>query len=180
MAALLEAVARERPTLLLIEDLHWADDESIRILDFSPLSECRLLLLTTQRPEFTLTWRWPLSHSLVLQPLSTDNLDQLIRNAFPHLTSETLRQTLIERSSGNPFFLEELARDVSGEKQREKATNEERQPQTPATIQAVISARIDRVILSYRLVLFAASALGIRFGLATLRSLLSDRSDGEF
>ena len=180
VAALLEAVARDRPTLLLIEDLHWADDESIRILEFSPKTECRMLLLTTQRPEFTLTWKWPLSHSLVLQPLSTDNLDQLIRNAFPHLTNEALRQTLIERSSGNPFFLEELARDVSGEKPRETATGVESQPQAPATIQAVISARIDRVVLSYRLVLFAASALGIRFGLATLRSLLSDRSDGEF
>ena len=180
VAVLLEAIARDRPTLLLIEDLHWADDESIRILDFSPSSGCQLLLLTTQRPEFTRTWRWPLSHSLVLAPLSTDNLDQLIRNAFPHLINETLRQTLIERSSGNPFFLEELARDVSGEKQPEKAASEERQPQTPATIQAVISARIDRVVLSYRLALFAASALGIRFGFGTLRSLLSDRSDGEF
>ncbi|HTI82575.1 MAG TPA: adenylate/guanylate cyclase domain-containing protein [Acetobacteraceae bacterium] len=179
VAGLLGAVARDHPTLLLIEDLHWADDESIRILDFSPSSECQMLLLTTQRPEFTHTWRWPLSHSLVLQPLSTDNLDQLIRNAFPRLTDDALRQALIERSSGNPFFLEELARDVSGEKQRENGTNEERL-QTPATIQAVISARIDRVILSYRLVLFAASALGIRFDLATLRRLLSDRSDSEF
>lgn len=179
VAALLEAVSRDRLTLLLIEDLHWADDESIRILDFSPASECRMFLLTTQRPEFTLTWRWPLSHSLVLQPLSTDNLDQLIRTAFPRLTDEMLRQTLIERSSGNPFFLEELARDVSGEKARDQASNEERL-QTPATIQAVISARIDRIVLSYRLVLFAASALGIRFDQATLRNLLSDRSDGEF
>ena len=180
VAALLEAIARDRPTVLLIEDLHWADDESVRILDFSPSSEPQMLLLTTQRPEFTRTWRWPLSHSLVLQPLSTDNLDQLIRSAFPHLANEALRQTLIERSSGNPFFLEELALDVSGEKSREKATSEDRQAQAPATIQAVISARIDRVVPSYRLALFAASALGIRFDLATLRSLLSERSDGEF
>jgi class 3 adenylate cyclase/tetratricopeptide (TPR) repeat protein len=180
VAALLEAVARDRPTLLLIEDAHWADDESIRILDFSPTSECRMLLLVTQRPEFALAWKWPLSHSLVLQPLSTDYMDQLIRGAFPHLTNETLRLTLIERSSGNPFFLEELARDVSGEKPQAKTTNGERPPQTPATIQAVISARIDRIVLSYRLALFAASALGIRFELATLRSLLSDRSDSEF
>jgi class 3 adenylate cyclase/tetratricopeptide (TPR) repeat protein len=180
VAALLEAVARARPTLLLIEDLHWADDESIRILGFSPTSECRMLLLATHRPDFPIAWNWPLSHSVVLQPLSTDCMDRLIRSAFPHLANGTLRQALIERSSGNPFFLEELARGVSKEETPKEITGEERYPQIPGTIQAVISARIDRIAPSYRLVLFAASALGGRFSLATLRSLLSDRSDQDF
>jgi class 3 adenylate cyclase len=180
VAALLEAIARDRPTLMLIEDLQWADDESIRILDFSPASNCRMLLLTTQRPEFTLGWKWPLSYSLVVQPLSAASMDQMIRSAFPHLTSDRVRQALIERSSGNPFFLEELARDVSGERPQGKPASEERNPQTPATIQAVISARIDCIVLSYRLVLLSASALGIRFDFAILRGLLSDWSDREF
>lgn len=180
VAALLKALARARPTLLLIEDLHWADEESIRILDFSPPSECRMLLLATHRPDFPIAWHWPLSHSVVLQPLSTDSMDRLIRSAFPHLANKALRQALIERSSGNPFFLEELARDASPEQPAKENTGEEGRSQIPATIQAVVAARIDRIAPAYKYVLFAASALGSKFNLATLRNLLGDRSDKEF
>ena len=87
VSAVLQALARRCPILLLIEDLQWIDDESLRLLDFLPASDCRLLLVATYRPDVAPAWTQLNWRVLALQPLSTDTMEELIRLAFPRITS---------------------------------------------------------------------------------------------
>ena len=177
VSAVLSALARRHPILLLIEDLQWADDESRRLLDFLPAPDCRLLLVTTHRPDFTPAWRQLPSKALTLQPLSSDSMEQLIQRAFPGITGRTLRQALIERSAGNPFFIEELSRDVLAGEMPQDGMQDDKRSEIPSTIQAVIAARIDRLAVEDKRVLVTASALGSRFSYRTLREIFSDRPE---
>jgi len=95
VSAVLQALAHRRPTLLLIEDLQWADDESLRLIDFLSAPDCRLLLVTTHRPDFAPAWTQLKPSVLALQPLSPDSMYGLIQHAFPGITNLTLRQALI-------------------------------------------------------------------------------------
>ena len=180
VGALLNSIARRRPTLLLIEDLQWADEESLRLLDFSPASDCRLLLLTTHRPDFTPALARLISNVVTLRPLSSDSMVRLVQQAFPGIASHALRQALIIRSAGNPFFLEELARDALAGEMPQDGTHDGRRPAIPSTIQAVVAARIDRLAADDKRVLVTASALGNRFSLRTLREIFSDRTESSF
>ena len=177
VGAVLNALSRHHSTLILIEDLQWSDEESRRLLDFLPASDCRLLLVATHRPDFKSAWTQLSSRMLSLQPLSSASMDQLIRRAFPGITSRGLRQVLIERSAGNPFFLEELARDVLAGEMPQDGTQSEKQSAIPSTIQAVIAARIDRLAAEDKRVLVAASALGNRFSFRILRDMFIDHSE---
>jgi class 3 adenylate cyclase/tetratricopeptide (TPR) repeat protein len=178
--AVLNALARRRPTLLLIEDLQWADEESLRLLDFRPASDCRLLLVTTHRPDFTPAWAQPNLKVLTLLPLSSESMDRLLQHAFPGITSRALRRALIGRSAGNPFFLEELARDALTAEMPQDGTQDDKQPAIPSTIRAVIAARIDRLAAEDKRVLKTASALGNIFSFRTLREIFSDSSESSF
>ena len=177
VSAVLQGLARRRPSLLLIEDLQWADDESRRLLDLLPAPDCRLLLVMTHRPEFSPAWTQLNPTILTLKPLSSDTMEELIRCAFPGITNWTLRQALIERSAGNPFFLEELARDVLAGEMPLEGTQDYKRSAIPSTIQAVIAARIDRLAAEDKRALVTASALGSRFSFRTLREILSDRPE---
>jgi class 3 adenylate cyclase/tetratricopeptide (TPR) repeat protein len=177
---LFSSFGRHRPALLLIEDLQWADEQSLKLLDFSPESDSRLLILTTYRPQFTPAWTRPLSSILTLQPLSQDSMGRLLEEAFPAIASRSLRQELIARSAGNPFFLEELARNALTEELPQNNMNGDRQPPIPSTIQGVIAARLDRLAPQEKRVLVAASALGNRFSLRVLRGICKDCADAEF
>jgi tetratricopeptide (TPR) repeat protein len=105
-------------------------------------------------------------------------MERLLRHAFPGVTSQTLRQALIERSAGNPFFLEELARDALTAEgpQDTDATSSA----VPSTIQAVIAARIDRLAAEEKRVVVTASALGNWFPFRMLREMFNDHSDARF
>jgi len=177
VSAVLQALAHRRPTLLLIEDLQWADDESLRLIDFLSAPDCRLLLVTTHRPDFAPAWTQLKPSVLALQPLSPDSMYGLIQHAFPGITNLTLRQALIERSAGNPFFLEELSRDVLGSEMPQDSVQDYRRSAIPSTIQTVIAARIDRLAAEYKRVLVTASALGNRFSSRTLREMFKDRPE---
>jgi class 3 adenylate cyclase/tetratricopeptide (TPR) repeat protein len=177
VGAVLNALARRRPTLLLIEDLQWADEESCRLLDFLPASDCRLLLVGTHRPDFTPAWTQLTPRVLTLRPLSSDSMDQLIKRAFPGITHGRLRRALIERSAGNPFFLEELARDALAAEAPRDWMRGDAQSAIPSTVQAVIAAHIDRLAAEDKGVLVAASALGNIFSFRTLREIFRDRSE---
>ena len=177
VSALIGLLARGRPTLLLIEDLQWADEESLRLLDFLPASDCRLFLLTTHRPDFAPGWSKLVSSVLTLQPLSSSSMSRLVEQAFPGITSAGLRQALVERAAGNPFFLEELARETLAANTPQHAEQHEQQLRIPSTVQAVVAARIDRLAPEDKLVLVTASVLGNRVPLKTLRALFAGRPE---
>ncbi len=173
VAALFDTLARRQPTVLMVEDLQWADEESIRLLDLLPSAEARLLLVATLRPGFAPDWSRLVLERTVLQPLPAASMERLLAEAFPGISAPLgRRQALVRRSAGNPFFLEELARDALAA--GEATTGVEGAPAIPSSIQAVVAARIDRLDAEAKRLLVAASVLGTRFPQARLRAIVDD------
>lgn len=173
---LVHSLAARRPLLLLMEDLHWADAESLRLLDLAATGPHRTLLLGTYRTDFDPDWTRLAPVRLVLGPLSADETDRLIRGAFPAF-DPGLRQRLAVRAAGNPFFTEEIARAAAEESLDAHGPT---QTTVPSSIQAVLAARIDRLPTTDRHLLRAASTLGNRFSRAGLEAMASNRLPAAF
>jgi class 3 adenylate cyclase/tetratricopeptide (TPR) repeat protein len=162
--------AQVQPLLLVVEDLHWIDAETQAILDaiVDSLPAARLLLLVNYRPEYELAWgRKTYCSQLRLNPLSGEGADELLDallGAEPAM--DDLRSLLVHRTEGNPFFLEESVRTLvesgalAGERGAYRLTRPIDTVQVPATVQAVLAARIDRLPPDQKRLLQAASVIG--------------------
>jgi class 3 adenylate cyclase/tetratricopeptide (TPR) repeat protein len=141
--------------LLVCEDLHWIDAETQALLDrlVESLPTARLVLLVNYRPEYQHGWGGKTFYTQLrldpLPPVSADEFLQALLGDDPSLAP--LKQLLIARTEGNPFFLEESVRTlvVTGVLQGERGAYNLGQVvqtiQVPATVQAVLAARIDRL-----------------------------------
>ena len=162
--------AREAPLCVAIEDAHWIDDETEAVLDAlvesAPLS--RLLILVSYRPEWHHGWASKTYYSQVrVNPLPAAGasalLDALLGRA-PELAA--VRQLLIERTEGNPFFLEESVRNLvehrvlAGERGAYRPDKTPSVAHIPESVHAALAARIDRLSPEDKQVLQAASAIG--------------------
>jgi class 3 adenylate cyclase len=161
---LLSRLANDGPVLMMIEDVHWAGDALFDVLDHVVRRvEGPLLLLTPARPE--VFERWPAWQAegtratvVSVSPLDPDQARRLagrllVDARLPVAESEAVAA----RADGNPFFMEELVRQLA--LRRTDAGHDER-VELPATIQGVISARIDLLRPRERRVLQAASIMG--------------------
>jgi len=170
-----------QPLLILFEDLHWVDEETQALLDslVGSLPAARLLLLVNYRPEYQHAWAGKsYYHQLRIEPLPPESAHELLEallGADPGLV--VLKQLLIERTEGNPFFLEESVRTLvetkalvgeRGGYHLEKAT---RSLQIPATAQAILAARIDRLSPEDKRLLQAASVIGKDVPFTLLRAI---------
>src|SRR5437899_2454661 len=158
LAALKRLLLREsqvQPLLLVFEDLHWIDTETQALLDSltESLPTARLLLLVNYRPEYQHGWGSKTYYTQLrldpLPPASADELLQALLGNDPSLAP--LKQLLIERTGGNPFFLEESVRALVetevlvGERGAYRLGKDPVAIQVPATVQAILAARIDRL-----------------------------------
>ncbi|HEV2054614.1 MAG TPA: adenylate/guanylate cyclase domain-containing protein [Methylomirabilota bacterium] len=160
--------AREQPLLLIFEDLHWIDGETQAVLDalVDSLGSARLLLLVNYRPEYQHAWGSKTSYSQFrLDALPAESAGELLEALLgddPGL--EPLKQLLVKR--GNPFFLEETVRTLvetkalAGERGRYRLTQPIQAIQVPATVQAMLAARIDRLAPEDKRLLQTASVVG--------------------
>jgi class 3 adenylate cyclase len=156
---LLLAESCVQPLLLVFEDLHWIDSETQAFLDtfFESLPTTRILVLVNYRPEYQHTWgRKTYYIQLRIDPLPAQNADELLHALLgPDPGLDPLRRLLIQRTEGNPFFLEESVRTLvetgalAGERGAYRLARAVQTLQIPATAQAMLAARIDRAI--YRL-----------------------------
>ena len=173
LEALKRVLLREsqvQPLLVVFEDLHWIDTETQAVLDLlvESLPTARLLLLVNYRPEYQHGWGSKTSYAqLRLDPLpdaSADVFLQALLGPAPALTP--LTQLLIARTQGNPFFLEESVRTLveTGVLVGEQGTYRLTQPldtlQVPATVQALLAARIDRLLPDEKRLLQTAAVIG--------------------
>ena len=143
-----------QPLLLVFEDLHWIDTETQALLDnlVESLPTARLLLLVNYRPEYQHGWGSKTYYTqLRLDPLPPARADEFLHALLgddPSLAP--LKQLLIARTEGNPFFLEESVRTLVetgvlvGDPEAYRLAQALRTIQVPATVQAVLAARIDR------------------------------------
>jgi hypothetical protein len=153
---LLVAEARQRPLLVLIEDLHWIDRTSEDFLaEFaSELSSVPIMLLVTYRPGYSPPWTGKsFTSQLALRPLSPAASEMIVISMLDR-GDPAATAAIAERGEGNPFFLEELARAT-----RDQAANEEGAA-VPETVQQVLAARIDRLSSDQKAALQMAAVLG--------------------
>jgi class 3 adenylate cyclase/tetratricopeptide (TPR) repeat protein len=160
--------AREQPLLLIFEDLHWIDSETQALLDglVDSLGSARLLLLVNYRPEYQHVWGGKTSFSqLRLDALPAESAAELLEALLgddPGLAP--LKQLLVKR--GNPFFLEESVRTLmetkalGGERGRYRLMQPVQAIQVPATVQAILAARIDRLPPEDKRLLQVAAVVG--------------------
>src|SRR3989441_1048023 len=143
-----------QPLLLVFEDLHWIDTETQALLDslLESLPTAQLLLLVNYRPEYQHGWGSTTCYTQIrLDPLPPASAEELLQALVGEDASlAPLNQLLIERTAGNPFFLEESVRTLvetqtlSGERGAYRLAQAFPTIQVPATVQVVLAARIDR------------------------------------
>jgi predicted ATPase/class 3 adenylate cyclase len=136
--------ARYQPSVIVIEDLHWADASTLEVIQL--LAEqgatTRLLLLCTARPDFRPQWPLRAHHTqITLNRLSASNVREMIaRVAARHALAGETVETVIERTGGVPLFVEELTRAVL-ESDGAKLVGRE----IPVTLHDSLMARLDRL-----------------------------------
>jgi predicted ATPase len=171
-----------QPLLLVFENLHWIDAETQAILDslIESLPTARLLLLVNYRPEYQHGWGNKTYYTQLrldpLPPASAEELLQALLGDDPSLVP--LKRLLIERTEGNPFFLEESVRALveTGVLVGERGAYRSLQPldrlQVPATVHAVLAARIDRLPPEEKHLLQTAAVIGTEVPYALLQAIV--------
>src|SRR5271166_5050675 len=189
------SLARETPTVYVIEDVHWIDEVSESMLAgfFTVIPQTPSLVLVTYRPEYAgALARVAGAQTIALAPLSDSETAALVAELLGHHPSVgALGQQIAERAAGNPFFGEEIVRDLAergvlrGNRSAYESTADAAEVSVPATLQATIAARIDRLDPAAKRTLAAAAVIGSRFSRDLLETLgidpaLQDLLSGEF
>ncbi|MGZ8579394.1 MAG: ATP-binding protein, partial [Actinomycetota bacterium] len=181
----LEAIAAEHPLVVVIEDAHWADASLLgfveHVVEWSV--HVPILLVCSARPElFERDPRWGggkrNSTTLSLSPLSDAETLQLVETLLPAGSSPKLRDLLVERVGGNPLFAEEFARmlrERSASSGGGALAEDVTLSMPPASLQAIIAARLDTLPVEQKSLLLDASVVGKVFWPGALAAI--GRSD---
>ncbi len=175
------SLARTEPALFIIEDAHWIDAVSESMLaDFlTVIPRTPSMVLITSRPEYegALT-RVHGAQTIALAPLGDSDTAALLGELLGSDPSVgELAAIIAERAAGNPFFAEEMVRELvqrgvlTGERGGYLCRADVAEVSVPATVQAAIEARIDRLTTPAKQTLNAASVIGARFGAELLAAL---------
>jgi DNA-binding winged helix-turn-helix (wHTH) protein/tetratricopeptide (TPR) repeat protein len=185
---LLDAVKRlvlrasqAQPLLLIVENLHWLDTETQVCLDslVESLPTAHLLLLVTYRPEYQHGWGHKTYYTqLRLDPLPREPIQALLDALLGDEGSlAPLKQRVLMRTQGNPFFVEESVQSlietggVVGEPGAYRLGMPSQTLQVPATVQAVLAARLDRLPAEAKHVLQTAAVIGTEVPLPLLQAV---------
>jgi class 3 adenylate cyclase len=175
-----EGLTAEQPTVLLFEDLQWADPSLLDLVEHlaSRIRDAPLMLLALARPDFLgerPNWgaRLPAYLALPLEPLNQEESAELARRLLARSAPEAEAATAVQLAAtgeGNPLFIEELAASLS---ERTTATAQE----LPTSIRGIVAARLDALPAAERSALLAASIVGKVFWSSALARLgdLDDR-----
>src|ERR1700759_4619770 len=175
------ALARTEPVVYIVEDAHWIDGVSESMLAdfFTVIPHTPSMVLITYRPEYqgTLT-RVSGAQTIALAPLSDPETAELLGKVLGQdLSVERLAATIVSRVGGNAFFPEERVRDLTergvlgGQRGAFVCYTDLPEVSVPATLQATIGARIDRLDRAAKRTLSAAAVIGSRFSAELLSSL---------
>jgi class 3 adenylate cyclase/tetratricopeptide (TPR) repeat protein len=181
---LLDELVAKQPATVLIEDLHWAEEALLAVLD-AGFHDVRgpLLLLGTARPEFVQSrpaWggRGREVETLWLEALSPSDSAHLVDELVPAALPRPIREVVVERAEGNPFFVEELVRTLIDQGVLERQDGRwaaHGLPDgfaVPDTVQAVLAARIDLLEPAEKAALQAAAVIGRTFWSGPVYDLL--------
>ena len=185
----LEDVARERPAVVLFEDIHWAEDDFLDLLErIEREARAPVAVLATARPELLArrqTWGGGRRNATTiwLDPLEEGDASRLVEGLLDLELPGALRQLLVERSEGNPFFVEELVGELVDAGVLERvgdgwAVGEVPEGfSVPDSVQAVIAARLDRLPALEKSGLQAAAVVGRAFWPGAVTELVGEEPD---
>ncbi len=170
LKALLVRESQRQPLALVFEDLHWIDGETQALLDslVESMPTCRMLLLVNYRPEYRHGWGSRAHYTqLRIDPLEATGADELLKALLgdaPELAE--LKERLLAASEGNPLFLEESVRILvdtgvlSGKRGAYRLIRQPEEIEIPASVAAIIAARIDRLGTDEKTALQLAAVIG--------------------
>jgi class 3 adenylate cyclase/tetratricopeptide (TPR) repeat protein len=176
-----------QPLMVLFEDLHWTDAETQALLDslVESLPTVRVLLLVNYRREYSHAWGSKTYYrQLQVDPLPPESAEVLLDALLggdPVLA--LLKRLVIERTEGNPFFIEETIRSLvdtgvlAGERGNHRLTRVVQDLQVPATAQAMLASRIDRLDPQDKHLLQAAAVIGTEVPFALLQAVADEPED---
>lgn len=162
--------SRRQPLILVVDDLHWIDEETQAFLDamVDGLTSSNILLLVGYRPEYVHEWaRKSYFREIRVAPMGDQGALRLLDTLLGLDRSlNSLKELLIERTDGNPFFIEESVRTlhemhfIGGESGNFKLLKAADTVRIPESAKAILSARIDRLNEEHKRVLQAAAVIG--------------------
>jgi class 3 adenylate cyclase/predicted ATPase len=194
---ILEAIKRvlvreslNQPLMVIFEDLHWLDSETQAFLGLlsESVATAKILLLVNYRPEYRHEWGQKTYHTqLRLDPLGQEDARELLTALLGDApTLQPVKQFILEKTEGNPFFMEEivqalfeqgvLLRGSSGVETRRSASLPS-DLHLPATVQGVLTARIDRLLPDEKTLLQTLGVIGKEFSLSLLKSVVQQAED---
>jgi hypothetical protein len=188
------SLARQSPAVYVVEDVHWIDEVSESLLaDFvTVIPQTHSLVLISYRPEYRgALSRVPGAPSIALAPLSDSETAALVTELLgPDSSVAGLATIIVGRAAGNPFFAEEMVPELAergvlrGNRNAYVSAVGAAEVSVPATVQATIAARIDRLDPAAKRTLSAAAVIGAKFSRDLLETLgidpvLDDLVDGE-
>ena len=194
----LEAIKRvlvreslNQPLILIFEDLHWLDNETQAFLSLlsESLASAKVLLLVNYRPEYRHAWGNKTYYTqLRLDPLGREHAEEMLAALLAEKVGATvqspLHQFILEKTEGNPFFMEEIVQALveEGLLTRDAVGSYGRVPlptdvYLPPTVQAVLASRIDRLPPEEKDLLQTLAVIGKEFSLSLLKHVV-DHSEG--
>ena len=175
------SLTRETPAVYVIEDAHWIDEVSESMLAefLTVIPQTPSLVLVTYRPEYRgVLSRVADAQSIALAPLSDPETAALVTDLLGQDSSVGgLATMIVERAAGNPFFVEEMVRDLAercvlrGNRSAYVSTVGAAEITVPATVQVAIAARIDRLDPAAKRTLSAGAVIGSQFDPGLLETL---------
>jgi adenylate cyclase len=184
LVELIKTVSRTRPgpAVYIVEDAQWIDGVSEKLLAHfaAAVPKMRATLLIVYRPQYSgMLSRIPGAHLIMLTPLSDSHIAELIKGLLgEHPSVLGLSTVVADRAAGVPFAAEEIVRDLAergeleGDPGAYVGVREVRDIHVPASLQAIIGARIDRLTVTAKRTLSAAAVIGAQFDTELLESLL--------
>ncbi|TMV07529.1 guanylate cyclase [Ruegeria sediminis] len=160
MLEVLRHRASARPLLLVVEDAHWIDPSTARLLDriVATCSDIRLMVLLTHRPDWNGDWTTQHNNvtTLNVRRLNTEQAIELIKQVAGYVPDDEVVQDIVARTDGVPLYVEEVARAVTSD--GAQATGE-----VPSSLQGAMMARLDAVSEEAKQTALTASVFGREF-----------------
>jgi class 3 adenylate cyclase/tetratricopeptide (TPR) repeat protein len=179
--ALLLALAHRHRLVLVFEDLHWCDAESVAVIHSvaNGIARAPILILTTYRPEFSPAWGGrSYATRLHVGPLEDKDMGEFLRDLIgSHGSGESLVPLVLRRAEGRPLFLEETVRTLVeigalvGRRGDFRVTRDVGSIELPSTVRAVLAARLDRLPEERKDLLQVAAIVGDSAPVSILRTL---------
>ena len=169
-----------QPLIVIFEDLHWIDSESQAFLNLlaDSIGTARILLLINYRPEYRHEWGHKTYYTqLRLDPLGKESADEMLSALLDDgVELAPLKRLIVERTEGNPFFMEETVQVLfdDGALVRNgnvKLTKPLRELKIPPTVQDILAARIDRLVPDHKELLQTLAVIGTEFKLGLVRKV---------